>query len=174
MRSVSSAKQSGSSRTACTATYDCSLVDRDPCFCGARSASDVEAVATEWADAHPPTPPDGGCADCAADPVYELYAVCEDHRCEVLDVPTSLYSRCTRDADCIAVSTGCCPPCGPYWHHAGVNRRRANRLRTALCGEDWEMMGCPACAGPPEPTVTATCEAGHCRIVSPSPPPSEE
>ena len=70
---MSAAKQdTGGSRTACTATYDCSLVDRDPCFCGARSADDVEAVATTWLDEHAPTPPDGGCA--VGTPLYAARA----------------------------------------------------------------------------------------------------
>lgn len=159
----SSDKQAAPARTACSPESGCTLYPRDPCVCGLQSARDVEALSNEWAREHPPSP-SGGCPDCLSEANPDLRAVCTGHRCRVLDVSASPLSACTTAADCVAIDSGCCPPCGPNWRFLAVNERRQGRLRAQLCGADYQTVTCPACASPPQPHPAVSCVAGHCRV----------
>ena len=58
---------------------------------------------------------------------------------------------------------------------AGPARGQDDGTSAAEFDDDFGQAPAPAEeAGPPEPAVTATCEAGHCRLVSSDAPPLEE
>jgi hypothetical protein len=43
-----------------------------------------------------------------------------------------------------------------------VRKDRAAAIAHRACGDNF---GCPACAGVPDPTLLATCDAGQCKLI---------
>ena len=71
---------------------------------------------------------------------------------------------CSEPSDCVVVPVSCCGSCGvPARGDAQAVRadRAADVSKRACAGGG----GCPACAGVPDPTLIATCDAGRCTLV---------
>jgi len=77
---------------------------------------------------------------------------------------TSGLDLCETPDDCVVVPASCCGTCGEPTRGDAValNRASASTYRDMACGDDF---ACPACAGMPDPTLLATCEANRCVVV---------
>ncbi|HJL15282.1 MAG TPA: hypothetical protein RMH99_06490 [Sandaracinaceae bacterium LLY-WYZ-13_1] len=73
-------------------------------------------------------------------------------------------AACEVPSDCVVVPESCCGSCGAATRGdaIAVHRDRTGDWRGMACGDD---MGCPACFMQQDPTLVATCEAGHCAVV---------
>lgn len=71
---------------------------------------------------------------------------------------------CSVPADCVVVPASCCGSCGAATRGdaVAVSVARVSDHRSSVCGDD---LGCPACFMEPDPTLLATCDAGHCALV---------
>lgn len=74
------------------------------------------------------------------------------------------WDECALPSECVVVPASCCGACGVATRGdaIAVHRARVSEHRASVCGDDF---GCPACAGVPDPTLVATCDAGRCVVV---------
>lgn len=79
-----------------------------------------------------------------------------------LDAPPS--RGCTSPTDCVLVPRSCCGACGEpsRTDSIALHRDDVNAFRNGVCGDD---VGCPACAGQPDPTLLASCVSGQCAVI---------
>jgi len=74
------------------------------------------------------------------------------------------FTACTASSECIVVPASCCGSCGAATRGdaIAVSTSRASAYSTSVCPDG---AACPACFMEQDPTLVATCEAGHCALV---------
>ena len=75
------------------------------------------------------------------------------------------FGKCTGPGACELVSRSCCGTCGAptLADVIAIDRSEDSAYRSSICGPD--PVGCPACAGRPNPNLQATCESGNCAVL---------
>lgn len=75
---------------------------------------------------------------------------------------TASWAVCDGPGQCVALTTGCCPPCGKptLASVTGVNRARQSEFRADTCTDVDPV--CPKCATGTEPNLVAFCTSGRC------------
>jgi hypothetical protein len=71
---------------------------------------------------------------------------------------------CSMPGMCTLVPASCCGSCGvaTKTDQIAIPRDKASEYRTLACTADGGGIGCPACAGFPDPELQAFCRAGTC------------
>lgn len=71
---------------------------------------------------------------------------------------------CSMPGMCALVPASCCGSCGVATRgdQFAIARDKASEYRTLACTTDGGAVGCPACAGFPDPELQAFCRGGSC------------
>lgn len=77
-------------------------------------------------------------------------------------------ARCSRTSECMLIPASCCGRCGEptATDMIALHRDDVASNRARVCATDAGPVGCPECAGMPDPLLRAICDEGACRAVN--------
>lgn len=155
----------------CEETTDCALVTATCCgTCGVPTLADVTAmrVSSVLQFRGEICPDDVGCPDCLVQNNPNLYAVCNEGKCEAVDLTERADSACSLASECTLLPAFCCA-CGAgtdVSEVVAINRDRSREFVASRCATQGlgEPVACDDCLWSAPDAPVAECTSGHCSV----------
>lgn len=155
----------------CNETADCVLVSATCCgTCARPTLADVTAIRVDQVAEHleQVCDEDTACPDCLGQENPNLFAVCEEGRCQAVDLTEHSASECTTPDDCILLPDACCE-CGAANYPentVAIHRDRTSEFVTSQCAQEGlgEPVACDTCTWSPSYGTSSGCSLGHCTV----------